>query len=258
MPYFVFIIIAVILSIILAFIRPVRLNLTKEERNDINAAVGWVLIIYGLIMAFSLTIFYQRYIAIRDTFINQVTNLQITYRIFDALSRSDDAEIVKDSTTVIESMRDYLDTIFTDLIPDLEQGKYSKSSETAYKKMDDEIIKFVGEHPSIPYNNALLLRLSTDQVIKRLVDEISVGKYYIEILSFLFIFILIPLWYSSLPEWKTQLVIDLCVLIILLTVIYLCTILNNPFMKSRVSIKFSAYEDLLKEVNASLYKLEGR
>jgi hypothetical protein len=258
MHYIVFIVIAIILTVILSFIRPLRLNLTKEERNDVNNAVGWVLVIYGLIIAFSLTIFYQRYITIRDTFINQVTNLQITYRIFDTLSNSDDVNIVKDSTTVIESIRDYLDTIFNDLIPNLQKGKYSKMSENAYKKMDNEIIKFVGNHPTLSYNNALLLRLSTDQVIKRLVDEINVGKYYIKILFFLFIFILIPLWYSSLPEWKTQFLIDLCVLMILLTVLYLCTILNNPFMSSPVSIKLTAYEDLLEEVNASLYKLEGK
>lgn len=238
MDYYIYIIIAIIISIILCLIRPIRKDLDPSEKSIITGSIGWCLVIYGLMAGFSINIFYNRYLEIRNTFITEITNLQLTYRYFKTLPNSEN---------VILSMKNYLKSIFIDLLPNLKNKKYSEKSEQLYRDMDNEIIKYLNSNPNIFVNN-ILIRMGTDQKIKRLVDEINDGEYYINILIFLFIIILIPLWLTSTVDKYIQFIIDACILIILISALYICIILNNVFDDSPISIKMQGYQDLLDEI----------
>ena len=238
MDLFIYIFIAIIIAVIITTIRPVRKSLDAPERGIIQNSIGWCLVIYGLILGFSINIFYTRYIEIRNTIVTDVTNLQITTKFFKSLN----------AMNVVESIERYTESVINDLVPMLKSGKYSEKTAYLYWKMNQEIVTYVRDHPTVVFDNNILIRMSTDEKFKQILNEINISQYYIKILWFLFIFVLIPLFFISSPDKVIQFILDSSLLIILVTCIYLCSILNNPFMESPVSLKLAAYTDLLNEI----------
>lgn len=243
MPYFLYVILAILIAVILMCTRPLVPLITVEERAIISASVGWCMVVYGLILAFSISNFYTRYISIRDTFVTEVINLQIIYRI---MRMYDDTEDVK------MSIYNYVKNIHREVKYDLMNKEYPKSSEELYYTMNSTILKYVKENENF-FNANMMLRLSTDTRIKKLIDEIKAGNYYIEILSILLIFIIIPLWLSKMKDRLIQFIIDSCLLIILFSILHLLNILNNPFCDCNpLSLNLDMYSNLASEIEEDL------
>ncbi len=243
MEYIFYILIAIIVAAIVSQVRLFYQNNNKNVRTFIEDSLGWIMVIYGLILAFSISIFYDRYISVRDTFVSEVTNLQIITIYFKQMPDS------KERNEVIESIKNYTQGVIKYLPGDLQKRRYSPILDDLYFQMNGRIIKYVQKHPENPFDNNILKRMTTNMKIKQLIEEINAGSYYIYILAFLSIFILIPLSLTTIHNRVVQLIIDICILIILFTGIYLCTILNNPFVQSPIAINLSMYEVLLKEIN---------
>jgi len=245
LPFIIIIIISLLIAYILSEVRIFKNNFNQNTENIIEGSVGWAIVVYGLILGFSISNFYNRYITIRDTFVEEVTNLQLIYRYIKIAPNS------KEKNEAIESIRKYAESVINDLLPNLADRKYSLVSDIRYKEMNSKIINFVNKHTDYKFNHNILLRMSTDERIKQLVNEMNFGLYYIYILIFLIIFIIIPLWLNVMANKIVQLIIDSCILIILFTGIYLCILLNNPFTKSPVSFDFSLYKDLINDIKVS-------
>ena len=112
------------------------------------------------------------------------------------------------------------------------------------------LIHPINNNPNNPFNNNILMRMSTDDKIKKLVEEMKSGNYYILLLCFLVVFLLVPLWLSKIRHKWIQFCVDLCFLSLIFSSIYLLTILNVPFGKDNpVSLNVSMYEDLVDEIN---------
>lgn len=247
MDYIFYIIIAIVISVLLVFLRPIK-NQTIKVKNvgNITSSIGWCLVVFGLILGFSITIFYNRYIEIRNFIITSVANLKILYRIFKDLP---------DSEEVIESIKEYSNSVIEDLLPSIRKKEYNEKTKELHKKMDEIIIKYVADHPGTPFQNNILLRINTDDYFRQLVDEIKIGDYYISIIMFLFIIIVFLLWIAEVENVIAQLIIDFSVITILLSCIYLLNILNNVFVESPVSIDFSSFKDLVEEINSGDLKV---
>ena len=111
----IFIFSAFIITILLFLFRPLVPKIDSNERLIINGIIAWSVTFYALIVAFSITIFYARYISIRDTVVEETTNLRIIYKIFRELP---------DSENVINSIKNYINNVITTLIPNLREQKY--------------------------------------------------------------------------------------------------------------------------------------
>lgn len=229
---FLYIFLAIMISLLIMYLRP-----DKGQLNEgfISSTIGWTLIIYGLILAFSINIFYTRYIEIRTIFADEVNNLLLTYRYF---------KVLPDNEFVLHSIHSYANSVLNDLLPSLQNGEYSEKTNFYYTQMTNTIINYVNDHPTIVFDNNILIRLTTNERIKQIAIEIK-NQYYITIIWLLFLFVLIPMFFISTPNRSLQFLMDSCILIILLTLIYVITILNNPFRESPIQIELTMYQDLL-------------
>lgn len=237
-----YILIAIIIAIILYLVRPFVPVLDLNDRTIVVSSISWMAIIYALLLTFSIQNFFNRYITIRDAFVNEGTNIQIIYRIFKLLPESNEKD------QVIESIKKYSENVINVLIPSLANKKYSTETDIYYNQMDQSILNYINIYGNNIFDNNLLLRLSTSQKIKQLVNEINVGDYYIQFLIIIFILIIIPLSLSKMVNAGIQLVIDLCFLIFVGSTIYLLTILGDPFGDNPIAFKMGLYTELLDEI----------
>lgn len=241
MDYAGYIGLAFIFASAIAVFRSQNFDVQNSEKSLIAMTVGWILVIYGLIVSFSIGFFYNRYVTIREMFVTDVTNLQLTYRMLKELKASPD---------VLLSIKRYVRSVLKDQLPALQNGDYSRRTEALYYEMDTKIINYLREYRDNAglFTANILMRLSTDTKVIQLVNEINSTEYYISILWFLLLFVMAPLYLVSPPNKLLQFGIDFCLLSILVTAIYLCTILNNPFYDSPISIKMVGFQTLYKEI----------
>lgn len=233
--YALFLFAAFVIACILIIIRRLQIN-TSLEKGVVEACVGWIIVTYGLILGFTISNFYNRYIEIRNIFIDETTNLRLTYNYFKDLPNN---------TEVILSIRKYVKSVQTYLGPSLANYEYSEECDINYQEMNTSITNYISKYPDNPYRLSILNRMSTDDHIKALTTEMKSGLYYIQILSFLIIFIIIPLYLINIESIVVQAFIDFCLFSIIFTGLYICTILNNPFKQSPITIQFLLYSDLL-------------
>lgn len=215
-------------------------NLTKTGETKNELIIGWCIIIFSVILGFTIGNFYNRYIDIRNTLVNEVINLQIIYRIFKVLPNSEG---------VVESIKKYTESVLLDLKCSLQNGYYSQKTEYLYMNMDNTIIKYFNEYNTNSFLTSVISRLSTSQRIKVIDQEIRTGDFYINILWVLFSLILIPLYFAKMPNKKIQFVIEFCLLSIFISGIVLCGYINNPFVETPVTLKLTMYSDFLNELN---------
>lgn len=237
MDYIYYLLFALILSLILSQTRFSELSPTLG--TIISTNVAWCIVIYGIILGFSISNFYNKYILVRDTFVKEATNIKLTYQIFKQLPSSEERD------NVLKSIEKYVISVKTTLVKSLANYEYDKTTNALYNQMNKEIINYVNTYPSNVFNNNILLRLSTSDYIKQITNEMNSSKYYITLLWFLLIFVIFPLWLIVLKSKLLQFTLDFSLLVILLSCIYLCDVLSNPFVNSPISIKLQIFNDLL-------------
>ena len=229
-----------ILTSLLYILRTPQEYLSKVGETKTELIIGWCIIVFSIILGFTIVNFYNRYIEIRNILVNEIVNLQIIYRTFDKFDNSE---------VVLESIRNYVESVLNDLQYSLQNDVYSKKTELLYRKMDNSIISYFNDHRDNTFISTINSRLSTSQRIKVIIDqEIVTGNFYINILWLLFALILIPLYFAKMPNKIIQFIIEFCLLSIFITGIVLCGFINNPFVESPVTLKFTMYSDLLDEM----------
>jgi hypothetical protein len=240
MDLFYYYILSFLIVILLFVLRNNDRNLSQDGKNKTGEIVSWCIIIFGIILGFTIANFYNRYIETREILVNEIVNLQIIYRTF---------KVLPDNQKVIKSIKNYVKSVINDLQYSLQNNVYSIETSNYYRIMDSNIIEYFNEYKTNPFISTINNRLSTSERIKILSQEVITGNFYILMLWFLFIFILIPLYFLKMPDKFIQLLIEFCLLSMFLTGIYLCTTINNPFIESPIMLKFTMYEDLLDEIN---------
>ena len=102
-------IISMMIVLLLLVLRRNYDGLSPDGTSKTELLVGWCIIVYSIILGFTLNNFYNRYKEIRKTLVNEVTNLQIIYRIMKQLPNSEN---------VIQSIK-------ADVRADLEELRFS-------------------------------------------------------------------------------------------------------------------------------------
>ena len=238
----------ILISILIALILTIITQFTPKVNDDL-AIISWFIIIYGLLLGFSINNFYNRLIVMRDTFINEVTNLEKIFEVFKNENK-DETEIEKiKREEAIKSIFLYIENVSTVLKKNLEHRKYPLSTEKLHLEMNSAITAYLQTGSISSINNTLFNGLTTDIKIKKLVAEMNSGDFYINIILFLLFIITIPLMFYKMNIFWIQIILYSCLLIIVLTLIYVLTLLNNPFtLDNNFGINLNMYSDLLHKI----------
>ena len=216
----------------------IRTDKEYIDNNPIFTVVSWSIIIFGIILGFTISGFYSRLIDIQNNLITEITNLQLIYRMLYTSPHSE-----KPRAAILNYV-----TIFLDEIPSLRQGINSLKRQLAYREMDYAIIQYVNDYPSTLSSN-ILSRMSTDELLKELINEINGNVYYIYFILFLFILLLIQLCFVKTKKPNIQFIIEFSFVSIILSAIYLLTLLNDPFDEnSIIGVNINIYQDLYDEI----------
>jgi len=239
----IIIIIVIIIAIIMFYTRR-EFNCFGVDQKPIYTSIfNWFIIIYALLLTFTFSSFYQRFIDHRDTLIDESNNLILIYRMIKLGPES------KYSKRALKSIRLYTINVIENVFPNLACGTYDLKSTVLNSKMIKDIITYTYENKNISDNPALaniLGRLSTDQKIKKLVEGFEFGKFLIQILMFFSVLVIIGLWIVRINNPKTQFIIDLSLLLIIFISIFLLNLLNNPFQSGLMTP--TGYIELLNEI----------
>ena len=235
------IVLSFLLTLLLFLLRALNLDSNITVMNS-ELIIGWCVLMFSIILGFAILIFYNRYIEVRNTLVDEVINLQIIYRTFTQLPNSEQ---------VLKNIKNYVESVLTNLKCSLKNGVYSPVTEKLYRKMDLSIIQYFSDNPTSLFISTTMDRLSTCQKIKAIDNEITTGNFYIKVLWFLFIFVLIPLYFDKMPNKVAQTISEFCLLSIFTTGIVLCDNINNPFADTPVALQFTMYSDLLSEINTN-------
>lgn len=222
---------------LLSFLFVVILFISREYKDNksiddskIEFIIGWSIILFSLILGFTIGNFYNRYIETRNMLVDEVVNLQIIYRTFKVFPNTDN---------IIDSIKLYVSSILNN----------SEDTFNNHINMDNKIIEYFNENQSNQFLTTTMNRLSSSEKIKTIKNEILNGQFFINILWFLLALIVIPFYFLKTSNKINQSVIELFLFTILITGIVLCEYINNPFIDSPIKIKFDSYYDLLNEIN---------
>ena len=98
MEYVFYFIIAIVISLIISV---VTIYTESTKLNVIEYSVSWTLIPYGLILAFSIGIFFNRYDSFKKVFTEEANNLEIIYNLFIVMDPSEDKDNVINSIIIL-------------------------------------------------------------------------------------------------------------------------------------------------------------
>lgn len=228
-----YIIIAIVISALMVFTRHYFSVTNVANHDTILFGVSWIIATFSLLLAFTISNFYNRYVTTRDDLINEASNLEIIYELLTKIPNSE---------TPREAIKKYLLKIIS-----LENFKTQGHQE--YYSMRLKIVNFLNDQITIhPFTNDILSRLSSDNHLEGLIREIKSGSYYINIICLLLVLVIIPLWFIYVDKYL-QLFLVTCLMTMFLIIIYLMEILNDPFGKSPLQIKFESYRDVLNRIN---------
>lgn len=239
MQYYVYLVIVVFIVFVLATTKP-KIERNVDDRATLSESVGWIMFIYSLILAFSITIFYARYVEIRDSILELIYDLETITEYFISLDGTDE---------IIKNIEAYSADKFEDLKAYKEKGIYP-NDKSSFNLMRTNITKYIISNPSLTYGSDILDKISHFQKIDALVDEISSGHYYMGIIYFMTFFVYVMLWFNSLNNDILEMITEMVISVIIFTAIYLCDILNDPISDSPVGMDInhlSRFAESLKE-----------
>lgn len=232
MEDYIYIVIAIVVALILSIILiGLRLLLSEfvilNDRRTLDTLLAWSIMVFGLVLSFSLINFYNRYIELKNSLVEDATNLEVIYDMLKFSENSEDA---------INSMEKYLKQIKTDR---LNRSKVK----SLYDEMNNEILKYVKNNPNA-YSNQILNRLSTDSQNINFTTEIDVNKFIINVILILFSFIFIVLFLVKLRDPIMQFISYFCYLSIICVIITLIILFGNPSLGKTIGLNFQYFIDL--------------
>lgn len=225
MQYFIYLLFAIMLVLMLMISRPTFIE-GDNDRSTISESVGWIMFIYSLILAFSITVFYERYVEMRNSLLDLVYNLETMTEYLSNLEGTDE---------IILKIKDYAVDMNSN-IEGYRNGKEFKHDNEKYDVMRSAVVKYFSEHNDISYGDSIIDKMSSFQKINTLMDEIKSGNHYIGIIWYLTFFVYVMLWLNSLDNNYLEIITETVITVIIMTAIYLCDVFNDPFSDSPVNL----------------------
>lgn len=235
-----YLLVALILSIFFNLTRRFHRELSPSEHTVALSLTAFTALIFSLLLGFTVSNFLERFLDIRNTMIEEVTNLQLVYR---ALAVRDD------TSDVIATMREYVDSVLNEEWPALEERKASDITEMKYRTMDRAIISYLETHPQFQLN--VYDRLSTSERRKRLIGALKNNNTLIVFIIVTGIITLFGFWLLSNISNVLMWLLDFTVLAVIAIGIFMLVIFDRPFSVAGMGIPKDIYEDLAQELKGS-------
>jgi hypothetical protein len=189
------------------------------HQQVIGLTITFTSLILGLLIGFSFSNFWSRYIYISDSINIEEQQLMQMY------------EIIKDypdTQGIINSIQDYIYSVINVEWPILVKGKFSIETDKKFKSIISEINKYVKLNPNSPITNQLYTLIPQRDRFKSIVST-NFGLYLIWIIILSAIVTLIGFWFLRNINYTIQIIIDIGIIIIISLSIYLLYELINPF-----------------------------
>lgn len=236
---YLYIILAFIVSLILISVPTSYLVILEDNENSlIQNVINWSLLLFGLILGFTIANLYNRSVAINDTLVSDLSQLKIIYKI---LNRSEKAD------KPLASIRHYMQTVVEKDIPYL--MKYEKECPDCileFSNMNKDIYDYVLEGNS-NFGDTILANMTTSFKLDNLLDEIDKNNYYIFIIIVMYIFIIVAMMFVTIKSKFIHFTVMFTLNLIILLSIYLMICLNDPF-DPILGVDFTAYNDFYEEI----------
>jgi hypothetical protein len=225
MQYYIYLIIVIFVVFILATTKPHTERNARDE-SMLAESVGWIMFIYSLILGFSITIFYERYVEIRDSILALIYDLETITEYFINLKGTDE---------ILKNISEYSKEKYNDLKSFRESGIFP-NDKTKFNTMRTNITRYIIANENLSFGSEILDKISHFQKIDALIDEINSGQYYVGIILFMTFFVYIMLWFNTLTNDILEIIAEISISVIIFTAIYLCDILNDPISDSPVGM----------------------
>lgn len=234
--------VAFFVSLIFVWSKKFHRKLNPDEQTVIGITVTFATLVFSLLLGFTISGFSDRYFTLRNVLLNEVANLQITYRLIHKLPGSE---------PVVTAMRDYVQSVIRDEWPALKRDELSPTTDAYHNRLDEAIATFVQANPNNPISSTLLSRLTTNERANRLASRRGV-TFLVAVVILSALLCLVGFWYLGIEHKTVQFLVDFGIIAIVFVGLYLLYILQQPFNDSEVTLSPIAYENLLQEVKGGL------
>lgn len=238
---YLYLILAVAFFTALLFVWSKRFHsaFTIDESTIIGLTITFSSIVFALLLAFTISGFNDRYYQLKDIIINEVTQLQLIYRLI---------KNQPGNGAVIAIMKEYVNSVINDEWPALAKGKFSPKTTLLYRKFNNSVIDFVEAQPNNVINASLVDKLSTVEREKRIAAATG-SNFLVIIVVITALLTLVGFWLLNTNYPWVQFLVDFGIIAIIFVSFYLLYDLSNPFRPSEISLTPDAYRDLLLELN---------
>jgi ABC-type multidrug transport system fused ATPase/permease subunit len=211
---------------------------SPDNQSIIGLTVTFTSLVFGLLLGFTVSNFWNRYIEISDFITEEAESLKKLYRV------------VKDypnTENIVNAIQNYTDNTINSEWKLLEQGKFSAENENLFKNITTQINEYIKQNPDTPLINSIYnLIPERDKLKNTLFTNFTNSLILIVIVSALVT--LIGFWLLRNVNFYIQFIIDVGIILIIVLSVYLLYELSNPF-KGVFKLEPVLYEDLFNEID---------
>lgn len=210
-----------------------------ENQQVIGISITFTSVVFGLLLGFTVSNFWNRYITIGDFISEEAQQLSEMYNIVKGYPGTQG---------IINALQLYLENTINVEFKFLAQNKTSKENDVLFKNIIIEINNYVRENPNTPIANTLYTLIPERERLKNTINA-SFSNYLIWIIIISAIITLVGFWLLQNENLYFQLIIDVGIIAIISLSIYLLYELKNPF-SGIFQIQPTDFINLLNEIKA--------
>lgn len=232
---------AFVVAIVFNWTRQFHGVISEDVRRSMGAILGFAAITFSLLLGFMVSYFLTRFLDIERTLVDEVTQLQLIYRMLKPFP---------DAAPVEAKLRAYVESVIKDEWPALQQGTTNTRTDELQAEFSDALVRYVND----PQHNAalgqvVLSKLTTGEWRKRLATVLRANRLLISVVALAGAITLLGFWLYHHHSSAYAFLLDFVIIGLVAIGLFLLVILNRPFAPSHLGISPLIYEDLLREID---------
>lgn len=234
---------ALVVATIFNWTRQFHGVISEDLRRSMGAILGFAAISFSLLLGFMVSYFLTRFLDIERTLVDEVTQLQLIYRMLKPLP---------ESAPIISALRTYVQSVITEEWPALQRGESSPRTEALQAQFSELLIQYFADpQHSVTLGQVVLAKLSTGEWRKRLATVLRANRFLISVIAIAGFITLLGFWLYHHRTNIYAFLVDFVIISLVALGLFLLVVLNRPFAQSNLGVSPLIYEDLLREIDIS-------